>query len=82
MIEGGKTPVLAKEELARLGFQLILYRLAGLYASACAIERTYEKLRDAGTTLGSEQPLMTFPEFNSLIGVEEKYAQAQRFGVS
>jgi 2-methylisocitrate lyase-like PEP mutase family enzyme len=82
MIEGGKTPVLAKEELAELGFHLILYPLAGLYASARAIERTYEQLRDAGTILGSEQPLMTFPEFNSLVGVEEKYAQAQRFGVS
>jgi len=82
MIEGGKTPVLAQEELAELGFHLILYPLAGLYASARAIELTYEQLRDAGTTLGSEQPLMTFPEFNSLVGVEEKYARAQRFGVS
>jgi methylisocitrate lyase len=82
MIEGGKTPVLPKEELARLGFQLILYPLAGLFASARSIERMYEKLRDDGTTLGEEDRLMTFPEFNSLIGVEEKYAQAQRFGVS
>jgi 2-methylisocitrate lyase-like PEP mutase family enzyme len=81
MIEGGKTPVLAQQELARLGFQLILYPLAGMYASARAIERTYEQLRDAGTTLGSAQPLMSFPEFNALIGVEEKYAQAERFGV-
>ncbi|MEX2091203.1 MAG: oxaloacetate decarboxylase [Pirellulales bacterium] len=81
MIEGGKTPVLAKEELAQLGFQLILYPLTGLFASARSIERMYEKLRDDGTTLGEEDRLMTFPEFNSLIGVEEKYAQAQRFGV-
>jgi 2-methylisocitrate lyase-like PEP mutase family enzyme len=81
MIEGGKTPVLAKEELARLGFQLILHPLAGLFASARAMERTFEQLRDTGTTLGNEQSPMTFSEFNSLIGVEEKYAQAQRFGV-
>ena len=81
MIEGGKTPVLPKDELAQLGFQLILYPLAGLFAAARAIERTYEQLRDAGTTLGSEKSLMTFQEFNSLIGVEEKYALAQRFGV-
>ena len=82
MIEGGKTPVLAKEELARLGFQLILYPLAGLFAAARSIERMYEKLRNDGTTLGEEGCLMTFAEFNALIGVEEKYAQAQRFGVS
>jgi 2-methylisocitrate lyase-like PEP mutase family enzyme len=81
MIEGGKTPVLPKEELARLGFHLILYPLAGLFASARAIETMYQKLRADGTTLGEEDRLMTFPEFNDLIGVEEKYAQAQRFGV-
>ena len=81
MIEGGKTPVLPKDELAELGFHLILYPLAGLFAAARAIELMYQKLRADGTTLGEEHRLMTFPEFNDLIGVEEKYAQAQRFGV-
>jgi 2-methylisocitrate lyase-like PEP mutase family enzyme len=82
MIEGGKTPVLSKEELTRLGFHLILYPLAGLFSAARAIEAMYQKLRDDGTTTGEVHRLMTFPEFNGLIGVEEKYAQAQRFGVS
>jgi 2-methylisocitrate lyase-like PEP mutase family enzyme len=82
MIEGGKTPVLPKEELARLGFHLILYPLAGLFAAARSIEIMYHKLRTDGTTTGEELRLMTFPEFNELIGVEEKYARAQRFGVS
>jgi 2-methylisocitrate lyase-like PEP mutase family enzyme len=82
MIEGGKTPVLSKEQLARLGFHLILYPLAGLFAAARSIELMYQKLRADGTTTGEEHRLMTFPEFNELIGVEEKYAQARRFGVS
>lgn len=82
MIEGGKTPVLPKEELTRLGFHLILYPLAGLFSAARAIEAMYQKLRADGTTTGEEHRLMSFPEFNDLIGVEEKYAQAQRFGVS
>jgi 2,3-dimethylmalate lyase len=82
MIEGGRTPVLPKDELTRLGFHLILYPLAGLFAAAKSIELMYEQLRDNGTTTGAKQPQMTFPEFNTLIGVEETYAQAQRFGVS
>jgi len=82
MIEGGHTPVLAKEELARLGFHLILYPLSALFAAARSIERVYQTLRADGTTMGEEHRLMSFPEFNELIGVEEKYAQAQRFGVS
>ena len=63
-----------------MGFQLILYPLAGLFAAAQAIETVYEKLRRDGTTLGEESRLMTFDEFNQLIGVDEKYALAERFG--
>ena len=79
MIEGGKTPVLSQQELGQLGFDLVLYPLAGLYAAARAIEQMYQKLRADGTTSGEEHRLMTFPEFNDLIGVDEKYALAERF---
>jgi 2-methylisocitrate lyase-like PEP mutase family enzyme len=80
MIEGGRTPVLAKQQLEDLGFQLILYPLTGLFAAARAIERMYQKLQHDATTLGAEDQLMTFEEFNRLIGVEEKCAMAQRYG--
>lgn len=81
MIEGGKTPVLPKEQLVELGFQIILYPLAGLFSAAKIMEEIFRKLQLEGTTLGYEQRLMTFGEFNRLIGVEEKYALAERFGV-
>nr|VFK80705.1 MAG: 2-Methylisocitrate lyase, PEP mutase family [Candidatus Kentron sp. SD] len=80
MIEGGRTPVLARQELADLGFQLILYPLAGLFAAARTLEEMYQKLHADGATLGEEKRLMTFPEFNDLIGVEARYARAERFG--
>ncbi len=80
MIEGGKTPVLPKEELAELGFQLILYPLTGLFAAAAAMRDYYQKLRDDGTTIGKEDGLMQFAEFNDLIGVEEKYQLSEKFG--
>src|SRR5690242_10877095 len=51
MIEGGRTPVLPKEQLVDLGFQLILYPLTGLFAAAHAIESMYRKLKTDGTTL-------------------------------
>lgn len=81
MIEGGKTPVLPKERLVELGFQIILYPLAGLFSAAKIMEEIFRQLHLEGTTLGHEQRLMTFSEFNQLIGVEEKYALAERFGV-
>ncbi len=80
MLEGGKTPVLPKSQLAEMGFQLILYPLTALFAAAWAIGSLYQKLRADGTTLGEEHRLMSFVEFNTLIGVDEKYALAERFG--
>jgi 2-methylisocitrate lyase-like PEP mutase family enzyme len=81
MIEGGRTPVLPKEQMADLGFHLILYPLTGLFAAARAVEVMYRKLKAEGTTLGAEDRLMSFAEFNALIGAEERYALAERFGV-
>ena len=80
MIEGGKTPVLPKQELADMGFQLILYPLTGLYAAAASMRDFYQKLIDDGTTIGKENELMQFAEFNDLIGVEEKYRLSEKFG--
>nr|VFJ49335.1 MAG: 2-Methylisocitrate lyase, PEP mutase family [Candidatus Kentron sp. DK] len=80
MIEGGRTPVLPRRELSDLGFQLILYPLAGLFGAARALEGIYRELLTEGTTLAEEGRLMTFPEFNDLIGVDALYARAGRFG--
>ena len=81
MIEKGRTPVLPKEKLVELGFHLILYPLAGLFAAARGLAAIYEKIRRDDTTLGAESQLMAFDEFNDLIGVESKYAIAEKYGV-
>jgi 2-methylisocitrate lyase-like PEP mutase family enzyme len=81
MIEKGKTPVLPKAKLAELGFHLILYPLAGLFAAAHGLATIYDKIRRDDTTLGAEHELMAFDEFNDLIGVEAKYKLAERYGV-
>jgi methylisocitrate lyase len=81
MIEKGKTPVLPKQTLVELGYHLILYPLAGLFAAAHGLAAIYEKIRRDNTTLGAEAQLMAFDEFNDLIGVEAKYQLAARYGV-
>src|SRR5262245_52596008 len=82
MIEKGKTPVLPKAKLAELGFHLILYPLAGLFAAAHGLSTIYGKIYSDDTTLGAESQLMAFDEFNDLIGVEAKYKLAERYGVT
>ncbi len=81
MIEKGKTPVLPEEQLAELGFHLILYPLAGLFAAAAALESIYAKLFRDHTTLGQQDRMMAFDSFNDLIGVEKQFAVAERYGV-
>ena len=81
MIEGGRTPVLPKDQLVQLGFHIILYPLAGLFAATRAIEALYQKIHRDGTSSGEENRLTTFDNFNALIGLEEKYELAKRFDV-
>lgn len=81
MIEKGKTPVLPKQRLAELGFHLILYPLAGLFAAAHGLAAIYDKIRHDDTTLGADDRLMAFDEFNGLIGVEAAFNLAERYGV-
>lgn len=81
MIEGGKTPVVPRAELEQMGYQLILHPLAGLFAAAQGMKQIYQKLLKNQTTIGAEDGLMPFEPFNELIGVDAKYAVAERFGV-
>jgi 2-methylisocitrate lyase-like PEP mutase family enzyme len=79
LIEGGRTPLCSLEELVEMGFFSVGFVLSGLYAAARALEDTYRELRRAGTTRRLEERLMGFDEFNSLVGVEERYADDERF---
>ena len=78
MIEGGKTPLLPKQQLAELGFQLILYPLTGLFGAAAAMHQLCTKLMTDGTSAGAEDQLMDFASFNELIGVEERLELVRR----
>ncbi len=80
MIERGKTPQLSRDELASMGFTLIVYPLSGIFAAVAALQTIYEKLHKDNTTIGLEDRLISFEQFNELIGVEEKFALARRFG--
>lgn len=81
MIEGGRTPVIETTILATMGFDIILYPLAGLFAAAQAIQEIYGHLANKETTTGLRNTLMNFQQFNGLIGVEEKHQLAERFGL-
>jgi len=79
LIEGGRTPLCSLEELQEMGFFSVGFVLSGLYASARAIEETYRQIRATASTRELEDRMLSFEEFNSLIGVEERYQDDARY---
>ncbi|MBI1993911.1 MAG: isocitrate lyase/PEP mutase family protein [Deltaproteobacteria bacterium] len=79
MIERGVTPLMRPEELKELGFELVVWPLGPLYASAQALQRVYATLREKGTTEEILERLISFDEFHKIVGLEEKYALDARF---
>lgn len=77
MIEGGATPVLPRDELAALGYALILYPLSGLYSATKALTEVYAQLKADGTTDAGK--LTGFREFNEIIGVDVHMTMADRY---
>src|SRR6204780_2485867 len=71
MVEGGRTPMLSNARLAKIGYALAIYPVAGLLSAAAALETVYRRIRDTGSSLGSSAPLYSFAEMNRLMGFEE-----------
>lgn len=78
MVEHGRTPLLAPDELHDLGFDLIVTPLAGLLASAKALEDTYAVLREHGTMRDQLRRLMPFEDFNDLVELDHYYELERR----
>lgn len=82
MIERGVTPLMSPAELKELGFDLVVWPLGPLYASAKALKDLYMTLREKGTTQDILDRLLPFDEFHEIIGLEEKYSLDDRYGSS
>ena len=74
MIEGGRTPLLPRAELEKMGFSLILYPLTATYAAARAVSDSLAALREK--QIGDPDGLMAFAEFNRLVEAEKFMRQA------
>ena len=79
MINGGKTPLLSAPELQSLGFKIVVFPLAGLFAATAAMSRVFEYLKKKGTTDGFQETI-DFGDFEQIIDVpsyrdlESKYS--------
>lgn len=71
MVEGGRTPMLPNNELEALGYNLVIYPTASTYLTTKAMMTLMETLKKEGTTERMIPEMVTFSEFNDLIGLTE-----------
>ncbi len=71
MVEGGRTPMPTNTELEKIGYSLVIYPTASTYICAKAMFELWEKLKADGTTKTSIDKMITFADFNTLVGLDE-----------
>lgn len=79
MLPGGRTPILNARELQKIGYSAVAYATACTYTIAKAVQELFESLHKTGTTAGFEDRMMSFDEFNRLVGLERIREQEEAF---
>ncbi|TCP04566.1 2-methylisocitrate lyase-like PEP mutase family enzyme [Rubrivivax gelatinosus] len=79
MVEGGRTPVLARAELEALGYRIAIFPVSALLAATQAMRAVYRHLREHGSSAGMAQPLMDFGTLTTLMGFPEVHAFERRW---
>lgn len=80
MIENGKTPLMTNKEIHEMGFSIAIHPNVLIYTQTFAAERLLKDMVNLGTTKNQMDKMVTFPEFNDFIGlddinnIEQKYA--------
>jgi 2-methylisocitrate lyase-like PEP mutase family enzyme len=79
MVEGGKTPILAANELQALGFAFVIFPGAIVRALAKAAEEFYRSLKANGSTDPFRPRMFDFDALNRLIGAPEMLERGKRY---
>ncbi len=79
MVEGGQTPILARETLQALGFSLVIFPGGVVRAIARAARDFYETLLRDGDTRGFRDRMFDFDALNAAIGTPEMLALGRAY---
>jgi 2-methylisocitrate lyase-like PEP mutase family enzyme len=79
MVEGGRTPLLAIDELAALGFRLAIYPGAMLRVLGHAGAAYLAHLHGQGSTLGMQDRMLDFRGLNAVVGTDALLEQGKRY---
>ena len=70
-VEGGKTPFFPVKDLEEIGYNVVVFPISTLYAAAWAVRNVMEELYATGSTIGSIDTMISFDNFNQLLGLVE-----------
>lgn len=70
-LEGGKTPLVTTKELEKLGFNVVVYPNATVYATAWALKELWSGLMRDGSTKSFLDRMIPFDAFNTLVGLDK-----------
>lgn len=79
MVEGGRTPVLSKQDLQDLGYKLAIFPVSALLAATHAMKLLYAHVARTGSTVGASAELLAFSELTGLMGFEDIWAFERKY---
>ncbi len=79
MVDGGKSPVLSRDELQSLGFRLAIFPATAFLAAGYAVDHAFKTLKAQGSTRDLDLPLFDFQAFSSLMGFDDVYEFEKRY---
>jgi 2-methylisocitrate lyase-like PEP mutase family enzyme len=71
MVEGGRTPLCTNDELEKIGYSIAIWPTASTYMTAYMMKELMQELKEKGTTEGKMNQMISFKDFNDLIGLNE-----------
>ena len=70
MVEGGRTPILTKQELQDIGYGLAIFPATAFLAAAASFESLYDTFQKDGSSTQVKTPLYDFQKFSKLMGFD------------
>ena len=70
MVEGGRTPILSRDELQDIGYRLAIFPATAFLAAGAAYRSVYQTLKAEGSTTRPSVPLHDFKAFSQMMGFD------------
>ena len=77
--EGGKTPPIPLDRLRELGYRIVIFPIGALLAATTAVRKLAAEIQVHGTPIALLSEMISFGEFNQMIGLSEIQQLERRF---